>query len=276
MSGSEQKLQTEVLATFDHSGDQRLGEVLQAVVRHVHELVRELQLSRDEWLGAIRFLTAVGQMCDETRQEFVLLSDTLGVSSLVEMINHLGAEGSTENTVLGPFYLPGAPGRANGESILVDDDPGLRLTVAGIVTAVDGTPVPGAMIDVWQTASNGRYAVQDEAQSPENLRGVFTTDGEGRFEFQTVRPVVYSIPDDGPVGQLLPAVGRHPMRAAHIHLIVSAPGYVPVTTHVFDADSAYLASDAVFGVRDSLIRSFEPDGAGGLRTTFDVVLTPSP
>jgi catechol 1,2-dioxygenase len=274
VSQPEQRLQDEVLATFDHSPDGRLGEIMQGVVRHLHQLVQELQLSPQEWLATIHFLTAVGQISSATRQEFILLSDTLGVSSLVEMINYAGAPGSTENTVLGPFYVPGSPARAYGDSIVVDHDPGERLTVSGVVTSLDGTPLAGATVDVWQTATSGHYAVQDRNQDPQNLRGLFTTDGQGRYRFQTVRPVVYSIPDDGPVGQMLASVGRHPFRAAHVHLIVSAPGHHPVTTHVFDGDSAYLDSDAVFGVRETLVRRFEPDGDGGRAATFDVVLTP--
>lgn len=273
-SASQERLLRDVLATFAGTEDKRLREVMEALIRHLHEFVREVGLTQEEWLRGIEFLTAVGKASSEERQEFILLSDVLGVSSLVEMINYRGAAGSTENTVLGPFYVPGSPARANGESIVENDDGSPRLVVSGRVLSLDGRPLAGASVDVWQGASNGLYRQQDPSQSPTNLRGVFTTDSEGRYEFITTRPVPYPVPVDGPVGSLLKATGRHPMRAAHIHLIVSAEGHYPVTTHIFDADSDYLDSDAVFGVRDSLIVKFEPREDGLLAARFDVRLTP--
>ena len=271
---SQERLLADVLATFADTPDPRLRQIVEALVRHLHAFVDEVGLTREEWLAGVNYVTAVGQMCTGERQETIMLSDTLGVSSLVEMINHPGVAGSTENTVLGPFYVPGSPPRANGDSIIEGEDPGTRLHVSGVVRSIDGTPIAGATIDVWQTATKGLYAVQDASQPPTNLRGLFTTGADGRYEFVTVRPVDYSIPDDGPVGRMLGATGRHPMRAAHIHLIVSAPGYHAVTTHIFDSESAYLDSDAVFGVRDSLIVKFTPRGDGSLAAGFDVTLTP--
>jgi protocatechuate 3,4-dioxygenase beta subunit len=210
-------------------------------------------------LAGINFLTDTGQMCDEVRQEFILLSDTLGVSSLVDLINHR-QQGATASTVLGPFYLPGAPHRQRGEQIgrPADGEPTL---VRGRVTDVAGRSLAGAHIDVWQTAANGKYDVQDPEQPPFNLRGIFTADQDGTYEFRTVRPVSYPIPTDGPVGQLLRASGRHAWRAAHIHAIVSATGYEPVTTHIFDAENPHLGSDTVFAVKDSLIKRFRPASA---------------
>jgi catechol 1,2-dioxygenase len=230
-------------------------------------------LQRDEWFAGIQFLTATGQKCDDTRQEFILLSDTLGVSTLVEMVTHGGVEGSTENTVLGPFYVPGSPQRARGESMLVDPDEGDRVVIRGRVTDIDGTPIAGATLDCWQNATAGFYAVQQpDGQSAENLRGIYTTDEDGTYEIRTVRPVPYPIPSDGPAGDLLKAHGRGWMRPGHTHMWVRADGFKDLITHVFDVESAYLREDAVFGVRDSLIREFTPDDEGELATTFDIVL----
>lgn len=251
-------LTSQVIAAFTAAPDPRLRELLTALIRHLHALAAETKLTRQEWLAAIEFLTATGQMCDGERQEFILLSDVLGLSSLVEELN--AADGATEATVLGPFYVPGAPARALSEQIGRPQD-GSPTLVRGQVTDVAGLPVAGATLDIWQTAGNGLYDIQDPGQPRFNLRGVFTTGPDGRYEFRTARPVSYPIPTDGPVGGLLRAAGRQHWRAAHIHAIVSAPGCVPVTTHIFDAENPYLRSDAVFGVRSSLVREFRPAGA---------------
>jgi protocatechuate 3,4-dioxygenase beta subunit len=248
-------LTAEVLRRLDATPDPRLREIVQALVRHLHAFTREIGLTDDEWLAGVKFLTATGQMCDDKRQEFILLSDTLGLSMLVDEINHDGGDAATESTVLGPFYVAGAPLREYGASIVLADD-APRAVVSGVVRDPDGKPIPGALLDIWQTASNGLYDVQDPRQPPNNLRGRFHARDDGSYRFVTVRPACYPIPDDGPVGGLLRATDRHPWRAAHIHAIVSADGYRPVTTHIFDADSDYLDSDAVFGVKDSLIRPF--------------------
>ena len=230
-------------------------------------------MQRDEWFAGIQFLTATGQKCDETRQEFILLSDTLGVSTLVEFVTHGGTEGTTENTVLGPFYVPGSPARARGESMLVDADDGDRVVIRGTVTDDAGTPLAGATLDCWQNATAGFYAVQQPGiQSAENLRGIYTTDADGTYEIRTVRPVPYPIPFDGPVGDVLRANGRGWMRPGHTHMWVKAEGCKDLITHVFDADTDYLHEDAVFGVRPSLVRAFAPDASGELATTFDIVL----
>jgi protocatechuate 3,4-dioxygenase beta subunit len=251
------QLTRQVLAAYASPPDPRLRELLGALISHLHAFVTETRLTPEEWLAAVRFLTATGHTCDDERQEFILLSDVLGVSSLVDLVN--AAEGATESTVLGPFYVPGAPHRAMGEPIGRPQD-GTPTLVRGRVTSVDGRPLEGATLDVWQCASNGLYDTQDPRQPPFNLRGVFTTGPDGRYEFRTARPVSYPIPVDGPVGDLLRAAGRHHWRAAHIHAIVTAPGHRGVTTHVFDADNEYLPSDAVFGVKDSLVRKFRPAG----------------
>jgi catechol 1,2-dioxygenase len=271
---TRQELLDEVLARYADSPARRLKQITEAAIRHLHAFVAEVGLTHDEWMAGIRFLTDTGKICDDVRQEFILLSDTLGVSTLVEMITYDADAGATENTVLGPFYVPGSPRRQRGASMLVDDDPGEPVVIRGRVTGIDGSPLAGATVDAWQNATNGFYACQQPGvQHPENLRGIYTTDAEGTYELRTIRPVAYPIPDDGPAGSLLKAHGRNWMRPAHVHLMVSAPGHKTLITHVFDAESAHLDDDAVFGVRASLVRRFEPDEHGELATMFDVTLT---
>ncbi|HEY8672213.1 MAG TPA: dioxygenase [Candidatus Dormibacteraeota bacterium] len=237
--------------------DPRLREVLGSLIRNLHHFAVETSLTESEWMAGIRFLTDVGHTCTDQRQEFILLSDTLGLSMLVDLVNHGAGSSATESTVLGPFYVPDSPWRANGDA--VTDDLGAQpLLVSGHVLDISGNALPGAVVDVWQNATNRLYAVQDEHQSPENLRGRFRSEGDGAFRFRTVRPVDYPIPDDGPVGRMLKATGRHPWRPAHVHLMVSAKGCTPVTTHLFDSESKYLDSDVVFGVKQSLVRTFTP------------------
>jgi catechol 1,2-dioxygenase/hydroxyquinol 1,2-dioxygenase len=247
-----------VVDSFAGAADARLRTLLDAVVRHLHDAVREVEPTIAEWEAAVDFLTRTGQKCDATRQEFVLLSDVLGISALVENINHRKVAGATEATVLGPFHMTESPVRANGDTI---DLVGGRepCLVTGRVLTTGGEPVAGAAVDVWQADEDGFYDVQrPDVQPAGNGRGLFTTDDEGRFWFTTVVPSYYPIPTDGPVGELLGATGRHPNRPAHIHFIADAAGYVPVTTHIFVAGSAYLDSDAVFAVKRSLVRDFAP------------------
>jgi protocatechuate 3,4-dioxygenase beta subunit len=279
------ELTEQVVDSVELCPDPRLRELVRGLVRHLHEFAVDQRLTEAELAAAIRFLTEVGRMCSDRRQEFILLSDTLGLSMLVDLINHDAAGSATESTVLGPFYVDGAPWRTDGDAIT--DDLGTQpLLVSGHVRDTDGTPVAGATVDVWQNATNRLYAVQDDAQSPDNLRGRFRTDDAGAFAFRTVRPVDYPIPDDGPVGRMLKATGRHPWRPAHIHCIVSADGFVKVATHIFDSESEYLQSDAVFGVKQSLIRAFvahdpsvevAPAGIAGRWYTvdIDIVLQPT-
>jgi hydroxyquinol 1,2-dioxygenase len=254
-----EQLTEQVLAAYSGTPDPRLRELLTSLIRHLHAFAVETRLTPQEWLAGVEFLTATGQKCDGERQEFVLLSDILGFSSLVDLIN--AANGATESTVLGPFYVPGAPARAMGEQIGRPED-GHPTLVRGRVTDRAGGPLGGATLDVWQSSSNGLYDTQDPQQPPFNLRGVFMTGPDGAYQFRTVRPVSYPIPTDGPAGSLLRAADRHHWRAAHIHAIVSAPGHRPVTTHIFDAENPYLDSDTVFGVKDSLVRRFLPAGPG--------------
>jgi hydroxyquinol 1,2-dioxygenase len=245
-----------VARSFAGSPDPRLREVLSALVRHLHAFVKEVDLTLPEWEAAIEFLTETGQMSQGTRQEFILLSDVLGISMLVETINNRTGGRSTESTVLGPFHMVESPARELGADIALDGK-GQPCLVTGRVRDVTGQPIPGARIDVWQANDDGFYDVQQPGVQPElNLRGLFTSDTGGEFWFRTVVPRYYPIPTDGPVGRLLDGTARHPNRPAHIHFIVAAPGHRTLTTHVFEAGSPYIDSDAVFGVKSSLIREF--------------------
>jgi len=272
---TESQLTEEVTARLEGTPDPRLREVMQALVRHLHAFAREVRLTDEEWLKGIRFLTETGHMCDDVRQEFILLSDTLGLSSLVDLINHSDVEGlATEPTILGPFYVPDSPWREFGESMVEYDDGGEPTIFRGVVRDEHGTPIQGAVIDLWQNAATGFYAVQQPGvQPPTNLRGRYRTDAQGRYEARTVRPVPYPIPNDGPVGQLLRDTGRHEWRAAHIHIKASADGFEPLTSHVFDRRSDYLDSDTVFGVKGSLIADFLPGPDGVLTCDHDIVLS---
>ena len=252
---SEERSADVVARSFDGAPDPRLRRIMQSLVQHLHAFVKDVELTEAEWAQAIAFLTETGHRCDDVRQEFVLLSDVLGVSMLVETINHRAA-GATESTVLGPFHVVESPRRELGDSVSLAGQ-GEPCLVTGRVTGPDGEPVGGAAVDVWQADDEGFYDVQRPGVIPEaNLRGLFTAAADGTFWFRTVVPRHYPIPDDGPAGRLLRATGRHPYRPAHIHFIVAAEGYQPVTTHLFVAESPYLESDAVFGVKDSLVRQF--------------------
>ena len=253
---SEERSAEVVAASFQGTRDERLRQVMTSLVRHVHAFVKDVELTEAEWGKAIAFLTATGQQCDDVRQEFILLSDILGVSMLVETINHRTGGTSTESTVLGPFHMVESPPRELGANIALDGK-GASCLITGQVSGPDGEPLAGAQVDVWQANEDGFYDVQQPGIQPErNLRGLFTTDTGGGFWFRSIVPRYYPIPDDGPVGELLAATGRHPYRPAHVHFIVTAAGYRPVTTHVFVAGDPYIDSDAVFGVKDSLMREF--------------------
>jgi len=237
--------------------DPRLREIMTILVKHAHAAVKEMHLTPDEWAKGIGFLTETGHMCTDWRQEFILLSDVIGVSMLVDAINHDRQQGATENTVLGPFYIPNAPRYANGMNICLDSK-GEPLLVRGRVIDQEGRPVVGATVDVWQANDEGFYDVQQKDIQPEhNLRGVFETDTNGEYWFRSVKPRSYPIPDDGPVGKLLAALGRHPNRPAHLHFIVQAAGFDPVVTHIFPPDCPYLREDPVFGVKEVLIADFQ-------------------
>ncbi|MBM7518626.1 dioxygenase family protein [Nocardioides nitrophenolicus] len=275
MSNDRSERLTERVLESLAPSDPRLHELITAAIRHLHSFVREVGLTHHEWEVGIEFLTAAGKISTSERQEMILLSDVLGVSSQTELTS--GDASATANTVLGPFYVEGSKWREYGDSIVESPDAGARLRVDGVVRRPDGTPVADAVVDVWQNATNALYAVQDVEQDPQNLRGRFRTDDAGRFSFITVRPVAYAIPDDGPVGSLLEHLGRHPMRPAHIHIKVSAPDYQTLVTHLFDSESPYLDSDTVFSVDESLVITVKPTEQDDppLQVQFDLVLAPS-
>jgi hydroxyquinol 1,2-dioxygenase len=272
-STAPNELLAEVLGRYDGAPNPRLKQVMESAVRHLHAFVRDVNLQRDEWFEGIKFLTATGQFCTDTRQEWILMSDTLGISTLVEMLTYDGASGTTENTVLGPFFVPGSPERAKGATMLEDPDDGERVVIRGTVKNAAGEPIEGAVLDCWQNATNQFYAVQQPGvQTPTNLRGIYRTDAKGEYEIRTVRPVPYPIPYDGPVGSLLKANARNWMRPGHTHVWLHAEGYKDLITHVFDVASKHLDDDAVFGVRESLVATFAPDSSGETATTFNFVL----
>jgi len=255
---TEAELTQVVLERYSNTPDLRLREILAALIRHLHAFAREVNLTESEWMTGVDFLTRTGQKCDDKRQEMILLSDNLGLSSLVNMISENVPEGATETTVLGPFYVPSTPECEWGESVLkrpLGDD--LPLIVHGRVLGPDNEPVPNAAIEIWQTDSNGMYDIQDPDQPEDNLRGMYRSRPDGEFLLTTIRPTSYPIPTDGPVGELLRATARQPYRPAHIHAIVSADGYQSLTTHLFDQEDKYLDEDVVFAVKSSLIRKFE-------------------
>jgi catechol 1,2-dioxygenase len=249
-----------VLASFAGCEDARLRELLEALVRHLHAFAREARLTHPEWEAAMRLLAETGEITSGERQEFVLWSDALGLSMLVDALAHPRRDGATESTVVGPFWAAGSPLRPYGASI-AERGGGMPAWVHGRVLDTGGAALAGAEIDVWQNGDNRLYAVQDETAPEHHLRGRFLAREDGSYAFLGVRPTPYPIPDDGPVGAMLAATGRHPWRPAHIHLRVTSAGCEPLVTHVFDAESPYLDSDAVFAVKPSLLRRFAPRAA---------------
>ena len=278
-------LTADVLASFDKADDPRLREIMQALVRHLHAFVQEVRLTPSEWEAAIGVLTRTGHITDERRQEFILWSDSLGVSMLVDALENTVPPGATESTVQGPFYVGGSPLREYGANIAEEPDAGVPALVHGRVLDLDGQPIAGAEVDVWQNGADQLYAVQRPEAEEDHLRGRFLTRDDGSYSFVAVRPTPYPIPYDGPVGKMLDLTGRHPWRPAHVHMIIRADGYRTLTTHVFDVDSQYLDSDAVFAVKPSLTREFvshapdDPDTPEGVTTEWvsvenDLVLAP--
>ena len=235
--------------------------VMTSLITHVHDFVREVELSESEWFTAIQFLTEVGRTCTDKRQEFILLSDTLGVSVLVISINHRADQGSAESTVQGPFYWEGAPDMPLGSN-LAEGVSGEPAFYSGRVLSEDGRPLANALLDIWSGDGEGNYDMQLPGQAEMKARGKIRTDGDGRYWFRSIKPTFYPVPTDGPVGLMLRKMGRHPFRPGHIHMIVSAPGHLPVTTHLFVAGSEYLDSDAVFGMKESLVARFDRHPAG--------------
>ena len=255
--------------------DPRLAEVMTCLVKHLHAFAKECHLTEDEWETGIAFLTKTGQICSGERQEFILLSDVLGLSMLVDAINNRRPAGATESTVFGPFHVDGAPVRAMGDTISLDGK-GEPCLFEGKVIDLHGNPIAGACVDVWSDNADGFYDVQQPGIQPKwNNRGRFFTGADGSYAFRGIKPTSYPIPDDGPVGKMLAHLGRHPYRPAHMHFLVTAPGFQKLVTHTFVGDDSYLESDAVFGVKQTLIAPFERlAGADTLwRSPFDFVLT---
>lgn len=273
------------LARLDQCTDPRLKEILSSLATHLHDFAREVKLTEAEWMRGIEFLTATGQKCSDTRQEFILLSDTLGLSMLQVAMNNVRPPGATEATVFGPFHTDDAPALAQGAD-LARGAPGVPLFVSATVRSIDGTPIANARVDVWQADAEGLYDVQRaELGCERRARGVLRSDAMGCVQFRSITPVAYPVPTDGPVGELLLASGRHPWRPAHLHFKIDAPGHEPLITHIFRDGDPYLDSDVVFGVRSSLIGNFvqhergtAPDGSamGGEFCTLeqDFVLAP--
>lgn len=257
---TEDNITDAVIAISSDCPDPRLRQVTHSLIRHLHAFVREVEPTEGEWTSAIEFLTNTGQMCSDTRQEFILLSDVLGVTMLVDAINHRKLSGVTESTVLGPFYVDGPPEAEMGSAIdwNVDGEP---FYVEGTITSETGQPLSDVVVDVWQSDSEGFYDVQKELDSA-SLRARFRTGADGRYSFWTVTPSPYPIPDDGPVGQLLDKLKRHPYRPAHVHFMLRAPGHEQLVTQIFAEGDPYIDSDAVFGVKDSLIRDYQPMDPG--------------
>lgn len=259
-----------VQSSFDSVRDPRLATIMRSLVAHLHAFVDEVSLTEEEWATAIDFLTRTGQQCDGKRQEFILLSDVLGASMAVIAANHPTGGTATESTVLGPFFVEGAPEFANGANIS-GGAAGEPCHFSGAVRGPGGEPVAGAVLDIWQSDETGNYDVQYPDLGRPQGRGRIRTDERGRYAFWSVRPEAYPIPHDGPVGELLRAAGRGPMRPAHVHFKITAPGYQTLITHIFSAGDKHLDDDAVFGVKDSLIVEFDRDG-DSFRVMFDFTL----
>jgi protocatechuate 3,4-dioxygenase beta subunit len=253
---NEDTLTDAVVARLRDTKNPRVRQIMTTLVKHLHAFAREVELTEEEWFEGIKFLTATGKMCDDKRQEFILLSDVLGLSMMVVALNHKTPPGATEATVLGPFFAHGAPEFESGADLRQGATmKGEDTYVTGRVLSLDGKPVPNAALDIWQAKADGIYDVQNPNAEFE-LRGRVKANANGEFAFKSYKPKFYSVPDDGPVGELLRATGNHKMRPAHMHAIVSAPGYQQVITHVFVDGDPYLDSDAVFAVKDSLIGKY--------------------
>lgn len=273
---SEESSADAVNARMGKDTDLRLATIMVSLVKHLHAFAKDVGLTQAEWDVGIAFLTRTGQICSGERQEFILLSDTLGFSMLVDAINNRRPTGATENTVFGPFHVNGAPEREMGANISLDGK-GESCLFKGMVIDLHGEPIEDARIDVWSDNADGFYDVQQPDIQPKwNNRGIFTTGKDGRYRFIGIKPTSYPIPNDGPVGQMLGHLGRHPYRPAHMHYLVTAPGFQKVVTHTFVGDDPYLPSDTVFGVKETLIAPFERviDGETIWRSPFDFILTP--
>ena len=267
---SEKKLTAEVLHRIRRTKNPRLKQVMTSYIKHLHAFVREVKPTPDEWMQGIQFLTETGHWSTGKRQEFILMSDTLGVSMLVDALNYKASDGATQSTVLGPFHRENSPEFPLGANVAKHAADGETCLVSGTVRDTAGRPVAGAKLDIWEGGADGLYDSQKGDEM--NLRGVFRTDAAGRFHFRAVVPTFYPVPNDGPVGKMLVATGRHPMRPPHLHFWITAPGYRPLITHLFRKGGKYLDSDAVFGVKPELIVDFKKGKDGVVSATYDFVL----
>ena len=262
-----------VIERFSHTPDPRLKEIMTSLVQHLHAFAREVRLTEAEWFQGIQFLTDTGHITDDKRQEFILLSDTLGLSMLTVAMNNDKPAGCTESTVFGPFFVEGAPEYQNGDDV-ANGAAGLPCQVRGTVKGLEGKPVPNARMNVWQADAEGNYDVQYADLAHAQARGVLHADEQGRFHFKTILAEAYPIPSDGPVGRMLKATANHPWRPAHLHFMIEAPGYQRLITHVFRNHDQYLDSDVVFGVRQSLVADWEQQPDGSYLLEYDFVLNP--
>ena len=258
---NEHSITQAVLDRLDNCDNPRLKTIMSSLIRHLHDFAREVQLSEEEWMTGIQFLTATGHKCDDKRQEFILLSDTLGLSMLTVAMQNAKPAGATEATVFGPFHIDQPPEYQTGQDI-ANGASGEPLFVTARVLNTEGKAVAGARVNIWQADADGLYDVQRPELQANQARGILHTDAQGRIAFQTVLPVSYPVPVDGPVGQMLLATGRHPWRPAHVHFKIDAPGCQSLITHVFRDDDDYLQSDVVFGVRSSLLGKYIRHEAG--------------
>jgi hydroxyquinol 1,2-dioxygenase len=258
---NEKTITAAVIDRLSECKDPRFKHVMSSLITHLHDFVRDVRLTEEEWINALMFLTATGKACTDKRQEFILLSDTLGVSVLVISLNHPPEQGSLESTVLGPFYWENAPDYPLGGN-LAEGVKGEPTFYSGRVLTTDGKPIANALLDIWSGDGDGTYDMQMPDDVGMKARGRIRTDAQGRYWFRSIRPTYYPVPTDGPVGVMLRKMGRHPNRPGHIHMIVSAPGFEAVTTHLFVANSEYLDSDAVFGMKESLVTQFDKHPPG--------------
>jgi len=270
---SEKKLTDEVIRRMRKTKNKRLKQVMASFVKHMHAFVRDVKPTPEEWMTGIQFLTETGHWSTGKRQEFILMSDTLGVSMLVDALNYKAGKGETQSTVLGPFHREQAPELQHGDTISRHASDGEPCVVSGSVKDAKGKPIAHAKLDIWEGGADGLYDSQKGDEM--NLRGVFRTDAQGKFHFRCVTPSFYPVPNDGPVGKMLTATGRHPMRPPHLHFWITAPGYKPLITHLFVKGGKYLDSDAVFGVKPELIIDFKKDKNGVAQASYDFVLMKS-
>ncbi|MGA7853040.1 MAG: dioxygenase [Candidatus Acidiferrales bacterium] len=263
---TRQNITETVIKSFNQATNERFKFLISGLVNHLHQFARESSLTHDEWRAGLEFLTRASQFTHSHRNEFVLASDVLGLSSLVDLLN--SSVGATEGSVLGPFHAELSPVAPVGSDLIKDND-GDPVLLRGRVLDLENRPIAGAVLDFWQTAANGLYPAQDPHQRPDNLRCRMLTGADGKYEMRVIRPSAYTVPYDGPVGDLLRAGGRHAWRPAHFHFIVSAPGFHSVVTELFNAEDTYIQEDAAFGVRDSILVKFErndsPEEAAALR-----------